>query len=238
MKKHYLHWQEPSVVSKFAYKEVTDFFRSEAHILNQITPWVSSVLDIGCASGRFIELLRQYIHDFTYTGLDLSLESIQNACRLYPDSRFFHANGLDFSISETFDLVNATGVCQHEPHFEELIQNMIKLSHRYVLFDVKLATISEHLIDLKLAYRQYEPPIYFIVLSLEQLKSFLQSQKGISEISVFGYVTPRDTNTILPDTIGEVVSAGILLEKAAASGGTEPAVRLELPEFLMDYQRA
>ena len=237
MEKHYLYWREPSVVTRFGSKNVTDFFRSEAYFLDQIAPSVRSVFDIGCASGRFIELFRHYTQEFTYAGLDLSLESIQNARRLYPDSRFFHGNSLDFSIPETFDLVNATGVCQHEPHFEELIQNMIQWSHRYVLFDVKLAAISDHLIDLKLAYR-YDPPIYFIVLSLDRLKAFLQSQKALSKISVFGYATPRDNRTILPETIGELVSASVLLEKSSGPEGTDASIRLELPEWLMGDSRS
>ncbi len=222
------------MVTHFAQKGVTHFFKSETYFLEQIGHEINTVLDIGCASGRFTELLRDITPTFKYTGVDLSSDNIESARRLYPEYRFHDVQALDFSTTERFDLVNATGVCQHEPRFEELIEKMIGWSRRYVLFDVKLAAIREHLVDIDVAYYRFEHPLYLILLSLNQFISFLRAHESIAKISVFGYVTPKNSVTVVPETIGDLVSAGVLLEMGRPVGdGAFPYVQIELPQWLV-----
>ena len=233
---YYHHWQEPEYVDRIAGKQLGDFFRSETHFLEEVAPHIQSILDVGCASGRFNELLRQVCSDFEYTGLDLSLEGIERGRMMYPESEFFHANALEFTTAKTFDLVNATGVCQHEPQFTKLIESMISWSNRYVLFDVKLGKIDEHIVDINRAFCRHEMPMYFIVLSFEQLLTFLRTQPTIASISVYGYPTPLNSVTVVPDALGEIVSAGILLKKGNPDDQTGPNIEVSLPEWLVGRQ--
>jgi hypothetical protein len=160
------------------------------------------------------------------------MESVQNARKLYPQSEFIHANALEYSTQKTFDLVNATGVCQHEPQFETLVQKMITWSDRYILFDVKLAAINDHLINIDVAYCNNESPIYFNVLSLNKLISFLKKLENISRISIYGYVTPKNARTVIPENLGSLVSAGILLEKSDSDYIDTPELHIEVPKYL------
>jgi len=230
LKHHYRRWEDDGAVRMFANKGADDFFASERRFLADIHPDIDTVLDVGCASGRFIELLRSYRAQFGFTGIDLGANNVANAKRLYPDARFIEGNALDLDLDETFDLVNATGVMQHEPAFEALIERMIAWSRRYVLFDVKLGGVSEHLADLERAYSgSADHPLYFVVLAWPLFRAFLKSQPGIKSIAVYGYeAPPRFAN--LPDGIGPIIAAGVLIEKGDA-GGNGPAFTIDLPSI-------
>jgi SAM-dependent methyltransferase len=225
---HYRRWNQDDIVELFANKTADDFFDSETRLLTPIAGNIERVIDIGCASGRFIELLARFGVQPHYTGLDLSPASIERARKLYPAHRFRHANALDFSPDEPADLINATGVMQHEPRFSALQERMIKWSSRYVLFDVKLADIDTHIADLDRAYIASEPPMYFVILSATQLLTELASRSDIVRAHVYGYVTPPNAKAVIRDTIGPIVSAGVLLE-VGTPGPDGPEIAVDLP---------
>lgn len=228
---HYARWNAPDMVRAFADKKTGDFFESETRFLAEIMPHVASVLDIGCASGRFLPLLRQWRQDVAYTGIDLSAANIEIARADYPDAAFHHGNALDCDPGGPFDLVNATGVMQHEPRFEDLIGKMLYLSSGHVLFDVKLARIKNHIVDRNIAYAgSAENRLYFNLLSYPLLRAFLRGLAGLSRISVYGYATPLNRRTHVPDGISEIVSANILLVKGDAQSG-QAALDETLPDL-------
>lgn len=236
MKDYYKRWGEQECVDVFAEKDTGSFFDSERHFLEEIATDISSVLDIGCGSGHFIKLLKTFIPSFTYTGVDIIPQNIENARRFYPDARFVLGNGLDFRDDRTYDLVNATGVCQHEPLFEELVSNMYTLSNRYVLFDVKIADIKEHVIDRDRAYcRGEHHRLYFIILNLSRLQAYLKSLPQLSQLIIYGYETKPNRRTVIPESIHTLISASVLLEKDAGSlpGKDGPEVSVHIPGFPM-----
>ena len=230
---HYDRWDEPDCVRAFSEKKIGDFFESETRFLSRIMPEVRSVLDIGCAGGRFLDLLHHWRNDVEYTGIDISGASVELARRNYPECTFVAGNALEWNTDERFNLVNATGVCQHEPGFEKLIERMTEWSDRYVLFDVKLARLSEHLIDIDRAYCGGRNRLYYIVLALPGFLDLLTTLPGVSNISIFGYETETNDRTVLPATLKPLVSAGVLLAKSDRRGA-EPVIDLDLPGFLVE----
>lgn len=235
IKDYYRRWSEPDCVRAFAEKNLAGFFESETRILQKVLPKVGSVLDVGCASGRFLDLLRSYGFDPDYTGIDISSANVDSARVLYPGKHFIHVNALEFVPKRKFDLVNATGVCQHEPNFESLIERMIEWSNRYVLFDVKLAEIESHVIDRDKAFAGSERNrLFFILLCYPALLEFLRGRSGLQRIEVFGYETPLNPRVTVPASVRRVVSAGILLEKGdAISRDIAPEVSQHLPAFVI-----
>ncbi len=198
---------------------------------NRSHPQFRSVIDIGCASGRFVELLATLGATPRYTGLDLSEASVARARALYPAHDFHCVNALTFEPENTADLVNATGVMQHEPRFDALLDRMISWSRRHVLFDIKLAAMSDHLADIERAYIASDPPMYFVVLSADRFLREIAERRDIRRAEIFGYETPRNANAVLPPEIGPLVSAGVLLETGTPPAGG-PEIISSLPPFL------
>lgn len=212
MEKYYERWSDEECIRIFAKKNTGDFFKSEIYHITKILPEIKCVLDVGCASGRFISLLKELGIRPEYVGIDISSQNIKNATRLYPNSTFYHCNALEFKTDKLFDLVNATGVCQHEPKFENLIEVMTKLSKKYVLFDVKFSRTSSHIININKSYAgSKKNRLYFIVLNIDRFVSYLSKLKNISKISIYGYETTLNSKTHVPNNIKNIISAGILL---------------------------
>ncbi len=228
----YERWSEADCVRSFGEKRAQDFFESERQLLSLIIHEITSVLDVGCASGRYVELLAildPSIEDrLDFHGVDISEANITSARELFPQHRFEVANALDYSPEGGFDLVNAIGVMQHEPRFDALIRNMVNWTNKYVLFDVKLARVPDHLVDRSRSYAgSVENKLYFNLLNYERFLADLLRIPSIDSIRIFGYPTPTNARTVIPANIPEVISAAILLHKGTCKG--QPEVVAELP---------
>lgn len=232
MEEHYRRWQDPDLVERFASKGVEEFFQTETRFLEGHGGEISSVLDIGCASGRMLELLTRYTAQQDYTGVDIIPENIERARQLYPAAEFHLGNALDFYPGRRYDLVNATGVCQHEPRFEALIGHMLSLSDRYIMFDVKLAPVGKHVVDMNRSFCAVgENRLYFVLLAWRPFLDFLRGLPDVAEIDVFGYETPPSRATRLPSGVERIVSAGVYLVRGKAA---RPEIRVELPEWILN----
>lgn len=214
MSKEYQRWFEDDCKEQFSHKSASDFFRSEIALYDKVEGEIRSFLDVGCASGRLIEYLKTKYKKFAFTGVDLVPSQVSAAKDNYPEQNFLHGNALDMDWNETFDLINATGVMQHEPRFEELLDLMWELSDKYVLCDVKFANIPSHIVDNCLSYcGSEENRLYYILLNPQKFLKSLKALKGIKSIHFYGYITPLNDRTIVPSDIKEIYSAGVLLEK-------------------------
>ena len=71
----------------------------------------SSVLDIGCATGKFLALLKRAIEEVNVVGLDISESLIKVANeRNIPAAQFIVGDALAYEPQEKFDLIIASGV--------------------------------------------------------------------------------------------------------------------------------
>lgn len=225
----YEYWAQHPLVDRFARKTKDDYFRSEVHFLRRLAGDLLSVLDVGCASGRLVQLLDSLGCRPAFTGIDVAKENIARARLHYPDQSFAVANAVEMDLGERFDLVNATGVFQHEPRFRELLENMVRHSRQYVLFDVKLAAIEDHLVDPSHAFSQLgERRIPFVVLAFPKFFALLDSIPNVETIEVFGYETPINGETVVPEGVTPWASAGVLLRK----GPAVKRVSCTLPDFI------
>jgi len=70
------------------------------------------LLDVGCATGELIHYLGRTFPGFSFTGVDVFDELIDEAQRRVPEARFLKASGLElpFSCAGVFDAVTALGV--------------------------------------------------------------------------------------------------------------------------------
>jgi SAM-dependent methyltransferase len=142
------HWiNSPKLVEFYSTHRCkpADLYPSERRFL----PWLAlnaiSVLDVGCAVGGFSQIWKYYRHDIVYAGVDLSANLIKVAQSLYHDCEFSVANpvnGIPFP-DITFDVVQALGWLFWEFKYEESLEEMWRITRRWLFFDVRLVSTED-----------------------------------------------------------------------------------------------
>lgn len=118
-----------------------------------------SVLDIGCAIGRFVDVF----DGLDYTGLDISSKSIEIAKRLHPDKKFICADIVDWDW-EDYDNIFSWVSLQHipPPDIYKVFKNMKKHGKNFVL--------CENLDDVNSTYQwKHDYDKHFEILSSESI---------------------------------------------------------------------
>ena len=120
-------------------REVTDLHPSEMVFLPRVLFPGAKVLDVGCASGGFFNILRSLEPLIEYTGVDIAAPAIELARQQYPEARFEVLEGTQLPFEDnTFDIVHCTKVLVIEPRYKEILKEMYRVSNRFVLADIRL----------------------------------------------------------------------------------------------------
>lgn len=110
-------------------------YRALAAILHSRMYPRASLLEIGCSSGYYSEVLR-YLLDIPihYTGVDYSEPMIEMARTLYPRADFQVADGarLPYSAGQFYVAVSSC-VLLHVPNYPDHIRETIRVAQRYVV---------------------------------------------------------------------------------------------------------
>jgi len=136
-------WAEhPDLVAFYSdhRQRVEDLYPSERKFLPWLARRATSILDVGCAAGGFVNVWRSYRPGIRYTGVDLSRSLIGAARQRYPDVPFEQgdcAAGLPFPDAYA-DVVQALGWLHWEPRYAEALAELWRLARRYLFFDVRL----------------------------------------------------------------------------------------------------
>ena len=87
-----------------------------------------TVLDVGCGSGRFLEVIAPYCEDLV--GIDMSNAvdvSRENLINKFPNVHFLQADLNDMPFKEgSFDLIYSIGVLHHTPSLEKALKSLLK----------------------------------------------------------------------------------------------------------------
>ena len=134
-------WSQPSAIDYYSKHrhEVSDLYPSERVFLPRVLFPGIKVLDVGCASGGFFNIMRTLEPTIDYTGIDIAGPAVDLARQTYPDARFEVADGVTIPfVDGTFDLVHCTSVLVIEPRYQEVWEEMYRVSSRFVLADMRL----------------------------------------------------------------------------------------------------
>jgi ubiquinone/menaquinone biosynthesis C-methylase UbiE len=137
----YEEWRHPNAVDFYAKHrhQVSDLYPSERVFLPTVLSPGVDVLDIGCASGGFFNIMRSLQPGIRYTGIDISPTAIQIARQRYPEARFEVADATAIPFRDNaFDFVHCTGVTVHVPLYQDVIREAYRVSRRYVIMDMRL----------------------------------------------------------------------------------------------------
>ncbi len=134
-------------------------YESEWHFLKGLMKEEMSILYVGCAQGGFVNIFREHLDSFSYTGIDINEDMIRQARDQYPAQTFHHAWEGDFSAvaGQRYDLVLVLGILHLHETWRETLAAAWQCTGQDILFDLR-ETKQETLQDKKLSY--FRPPVY------------------------------------------------------------------------------
>ena len=93
-----------------------------------------SILEIGCASGYYCEVLEYLLkRQLDYTGVDYSLAMIDMARDYYPEASFLTADGAKLPIADkTFRIVVSGCVLLHTPAYAQHIAETARVAEQWI----------------------------------------------------------------------------------------------------------
>lgn len=122
--------------------KISELYRSEQHFFAKILPTVGSVLDLGCAAGGSLLFSRELNPNVKYTGLDISQELISVAKKRFQSEKFVEFMYFDGEAlpkdSSSVDLCFSFGVFHHLANWQVMAEEFLRVSSKYVLFDLRL----------------------------------------------------------------------------------------------------
>ena len=134
-------WSQPSAIDYYSKHrhEVSDLYPSERVFLPRVLFPGIKVLDVGCASGGFFNIMRTLEPTIDYTGIDIAEPAVDLARQTYPEARFELTDGVTIPFDDgAFDLVHCTSVLVIEPRYQEVWKEMYRVTSRFVLADMRL----------------------------------------------------------------------------------------------------
>ncbi|MBT1072724.1 methyltransferase domain-containing protein [Pelotalea chapellei] len=139
-------WQDasiPDLQRALVQKELAEMYQGRVPVVFQVVadalmPHVapgSSVLEIGCASGYYYEILEYLLGKrIDYTGVDYSEPLITMARDYYPTAKFFIADGASlFFADRQFHMVVSSSVLLHVPNWRQHIFETARVAARFVV---------------------------------------------------------------------------------------------------------
>ena len=198
-----------------------DLYPSERHFLPALAAGASSVLDVGCAAGGFIDIWRAFNPDLTYTGVDVSESLIAAARQRHPDAEFVVADcAAGVSLRDRVaDVVAALGWLHWEPRYADALRELWRLTDRALLFDVRLHEAAEDIAGTQEIPGGEAP---YLCLSWPRFAALL-ADLAPESIRSFGYAgPPAPTVRGIPS---EICFAAFVLER----GGKPTQVSLDMP---------
>ena len=172
----------------------------------------STFLDLGCATGNFIKIIRSKTKIKDYLGIDVSKNMIERAKLEYPGYKFLHYDGKFLRVKKKFDLSFCFGTLEYCNNYESLIKQMLNLTNKFLIFDLRL-TFESTLINKKKSY-QIIPRSdgrrlsYNIINFYHCIKFLFNITKFNYSLNLFGYehkpsksVTTKYKNVIMTSVL-------------------------------------
>ena len=218
-------WSESSAISYYSEHrhDASDLYPSEKVFLPRVLFPGAKVLDVGCASGGFYNIMRSLEPSIEYTGIDIAEPAIALAKEKYPEGTFEVTGGVEIPFEDnSFDLVHCTSVLVVEPRYKEVLGEMYRVSNRFVLADMRLLKgIGDHQ-DFERSYYRIQfdneveqAKVPYVVSDADQVVNYILGlnprPQALRGTGYFHEVTPN-ANT----DFGKVCMTVFLIQKGNA----------------------
>jgi SAM-dependent methyltransferase len=191
------------------------------------------ILDVGCATGLFYGILQHYYPKISYVGIDITPLFIESAKRKYPGATFLvgDASKTKF-MNESFDAVLSQQVVSFSRDPKKLLQEMYRVSKRYLIFDVILRERGKTINDASLSCQKVAGSggkAIYNVFNLDEFLTWIKEMKPTPKIIEGNYIrfnVQWTKNLVFPTAeIGDrFYNATFVVEKG--DGENEPEVKI------------
>ena len=234
-------WSNPSAIDYYSQHrhEISDLYPSETVFLPRVLFPGAKVLDVGCASGGFFNIMRSYEPAIEYTGIDLSELAVEMATERYPEAKFIVTEGFGLPFEDnSFDIVHCTSVFNNEPNYQEMLREMYRVSNWFVLIDIRLlkglGKQRESVYNIQFNGKDVEATVPYVVNDADEVADFIvqltPKPKALRGTGYFHQVAKEATEADTPNE--NVCMTVLLLQKGAPDG--EPTT-LDLDELPIEF---
>lgn len=211
-KRYLASWENENVIRFFTSNRNTpaDVYPSEKHFLDKYLKPDMTVLDYGCATGGFCNILEIAYHvpPENYRGMDQSSKMIDAARLLYPRANFYTRISQIQEENQRFDLVFSFGVLHMTLDWEEILRRLYDLSSRYLIFDLRITQDGPSIEDISQSYQTladdddqdgvHTRVPYIVVNRADLERRFAEVFKGNPRILEYGYSHPVSETVTSP----------------------------------------
>lgn len=216
---------------------------------------INSMIDVGCATGRFYRFFRQVFPGVKYRGYDISQVAIDHAKQLYPEVDFSVFDGDPNTVNiPKPDLLFCRDVMHHQPNPKEFLASLYEATGKYLILRVRTREVGPTEFDseksCQLSYNIWVPYIVFNTNELtDLLSSYNQPPVKIDIVrhpevlgGHLGRYLPKDL--YFPET--GTAETSLLIEKDSGSNSGETIITsketqeprgMELPSFIRFAKR-
>ena len=177
-------WSNQSAIDFYSLNrhEISDLYPSEKVFLPRVLFPGAKVLDVGCASGGFFNIMRSFEPHIEYTGIDLSDTAVELATERYPEAKFMVTTGFRLPFQDNdFDIVHCTSVFNNEPNYQEMLEEMYRVSNRFVLVDIRLlkdlGKQLESVYNIQFNGKEVEATVPYVVNDADEVANFILQMK-------------------------------------------------------------
>ena len=177
-------WSNQSAIDFYSQNrhEISDLYPSEKVFLPRVLFPGAKVLDVGCASGGFFNIMRSFEPHIEYTGIDLSDTAVELATERYPEAKFMVTTGFRLPFQDNdFDIVHCTSVFNNEPNYQEMLEEMYRVSNRFVLVDIRLlkdlGKQLESVYNIQFNGKEVEATVPYVVNDADEVANFILQMK-------------------------------------------------------------
>jgi ubiquinone/menaquinone biosynthesis C-methylase UbiE len=205
---------------------VADIYESEKFFLSKVLKPGDSILDIGCATGGFVNIFRQYEPTVSYTGVDISAEMIHQARILHPGIHFEVADGDNLPFeNNSFDIVFSSGALHMAPNWREMLAEAWRVAKKYFIFDVRLKTDPPTIEDIRQSFEKIafsgrwdgKTIVPYIIIDVKMFKRTVDALRPAPSVQqIYGYYHRVSGMTVTPER--QVCMTMCCLVKDSANG--------------------
>jgi SAM-dependent methyltransferase len=194
-----------------------DLYKSEKHFFFRLLKNTNSYLDVGCAGGGFFKIISRFKKKFIYFGLDVSPSLIKIARKNFKKGFFYNYDGKRIKIPKKVDMAYSFGTLHHVNNYLSLIKQMINVSNKYILFDLRL-TKKSTIINKKKSFQKIEinnkilSRINYNIINKNDFLKSLKRLTGKYKVRIYQYY--HNVNKSVVTKHRRVIMAVILIDKS------------------------